>query len=536
VSHRRGVALAALLATALLLPASADARVHRIAGVVPDLPSGALHHVRGPGTGLRSSSRVWSGVPTFGVRAHMATALPYHGGPVLHSNRTHLLFWQPAGSGLTFEAGYTQLIAAFMSNVASDSHLPSNVYGLSGQYTDSAGTAAYDSTYVGSTVVSDPLPANGCTLPAAPPLNTGPGWSVCLTDVQMQAEVEQAVTANGLPRGATDIYFLVTPDGLGSCTPNAAGNDRGPDSCSLGGSGPDSRNPYQGSYCGYHSQTQTGLLYSVIPYNNIAQHCQSGNPKPNQNAADPTISTLSHEHNETVTDPLGDAWITNDGSEDGDLCALYFGDPIGGTGQTAWNEQIGLGHYFLQEEWSNEDGTTPDTACQPRDESDSVTANVSRRVQGDRTVRFSGTAHDPDGSIALYEWFFGDGKHVYHSKVTHAYTRAATFNVVLATVNSASNFSFARKSVTVIRPPAPLARVAGGPGSSTASRRPRFRFASDAAIATFSCRVDAGAWRACSSPWTSPRLASGPHTVSVRARDTFGQSSRRAASYAFAVR
>jgi len=30
--------------------------------------------------------------------------LPYQGGPVLHWNRTHLIFWAPEGSGLTFEA------------------------------------------------------------------------------------------------------------------------------------------------------------------------------------------------------------------------------------------------------------------------------------------------------------------------------------------------------------------------------------------------------------------------------------------------
>ncbi len=34
--------------------------------------------------------------------------LPYNGGPVLHSNRTHPIFWEPAGSGLTFDPGYSR--------------------------------------------------------------------------------------------------------------------------------------------------------------------------------------------------------------------------------------------------------------------------------------------------------------------------------------------------------------------------------------------------------------------------------------------
>ena len=59
---------------------------------------------------------------------------------------THLIFWEPAGSGLTYDAGYQSLIERFLSDVAADSRMPTNIYGLSGQYRDSVGPAAYDST------------------------------------------------------------------------------------------------------------------------------------------------------------------------------------------------------------------------------------------------------------------------------------------------------------------------------------------------------------------------------------------------------
>ena len=75
----------------------------------------------------------------------------------------------------------------------------------------------------------------------------------------------------------------------------------GSSSCALGGSAT--------GYCGYHSETANGILYAVIPYNAVPGHCQSSNPRPNASTADPTISTISHEHNETVTDPDGNAWI-----------------------------------------------------------------------------------------------------------------------------------------------------------------------------------------------------------------------------------
>ena len=55
---------------------------------------------------------------------------------------------------------------------------------------------------------------------------------------------------------------------------------------------------------------------------------------PNDEDADTTINTISHEHNESITDPFGDGWIAADGNENGDLCAYNYGDPIGtGAGQ-----------------------------------------------------------------------------------------------------------------------------------------------------------------------------------------------------------
>ena len=91
-------------------------------------------------------AKIFGGVvarrPRLGARATPSARprgphLPYGGGPVLHSNRTHLIFWQPAGSGLDFDPGYQSLIETFLADVAADSRTPTNVYGLSGQYADS---------------------------------------------------------------------------------------------------------------------------------------------------------------------------------------------------------------------------------------------------------------------------------------------------------------------------------------------------------------------------------------------------------------
>ena len=63
-------------------------------------------------------------------------------------------------------AGYQAQVEIFLKNVAADSRRPTSVYGLSGQYRDSRGPAAYNSRYVGDVLSTDPLPANDCTEPA----------------------------------------------------------------------------------------------------------------------------------------------------------------------------------------------------------------------------------------------------------------------------------------------------------------------------------------------------------------------------------
>jgi hypothetical protein len=347
---------------------------------------------------------------------------------VLHRNRTHLIFWEPAGSGLSFDPGYESLVETFLHNVAAASRSPGNVYGLTGQYRDDVGPAAYVSSYGGAVVATDPLPPNGCSEPPA----TGPGWQYCLTDSQLQREIEHVVRTDALPTGHNDVYFLVTPDGLGNCFRATSKN------CALGGDA--------NGYCAYHSQTNDGLvLYAVIPYNAVPGHCQSDNPRPNASTADPALSTISHEHSEMITDPTGYAWIEpQSGDEDGDLCLTSFGPDIGGMGSTAWNETINGGHYYLQEEWSNADG-----ACEPRAKADGLWFSI-RPVRGrPGTFTFAARARARDGAIVAYQWFFGDRRISRGRRVIHHYGHLGSYRVVLRTTDSWGNWSFYARAAVV---------------------------------------------------------------------------------------
>ncbi len=398
-------AAVAIVAAAAAALAPAAARAQSFAGAVPDIPS--------------------RGHP----RAIAQTAnLPYGGGPVLHWNRTEVIFWAPSGSGLTFDAGYQSLIERFLADVAADSRMPTNVYGLSGQYRDSLGPAAYVSSYRGTVVDSDPLPANGCREPPAPPAGGGPGWQYCLTAQQLEAEVTHVLAADHLPRRLNDIYFLVMPDGLGSC------EFQGPSRCALGGDA-------NAGYCGYHATTVDDVPYAVIPYNAVPGHCQSGNPRPNSSPADPALSTISHEHNESVTDPLGNAWVDGSGQEEADLCVTHFGAAVGGSGAGAFDEVIHGDHYYLQEEWSDAAGS-----CQARAKGDAISFSTVSRGR-----RISLTAHviRAEGRVGSFQWFFGDRARGRHRRVRHTFKRPGSYRVVLRVTDSWGNWAFYARKLTI---------------------------------------------------------------------------------------
>jgi hypothetical protein len=73
----------------------------------------------------------------------------------------------------------------------------------------------------------------------------------------------------------------------------------------------------------------------------------------------------------------------------------------------------------------------------------------------------------------------------------------------------------------------PVASISLGPseGSLINDPTPTFSLASSEAGSTFACRMDAGSFTPCSSPYTGPRLTQGAHTFSVKAIDAAGNES-----------
>ncbi len=104
---------------------------------------------------------------------------------------------------------------------------------------------------------------------------------------------------------------------------------------------------------------------------------------------------------------------------------------------------------------------------------------------------------------------------------------------VKATADMAGNAGAAVTRNWTVDTTAPTATIDSSPASASNDTAPSFAFSAGEA-ATFECRLDAGAWAACSSPHALSGLAEGSRTFAVRATDTAGNLGG-AASYAWTV-
>jgi IPT/TIG domain-containing protein/List-Bact-rpt repeat protein len=252
--------------------------------------------------------------------------LTYHGGPVMHQSTAHAIFWIPAGYSVG--ANYQSVVDGYFQNVADASGRSDNDYSVAAQYGDTSGPGAYQVSFGGSVVDTDPFPANGCM--------DGP-LPVCLTDAQLQAEIDKVISAHGWQTGLSNEFFIFTPPPAGSCF------DSSSTLCAYS------------YYCAYHGSFTSSLGNGTVVYANQPYAAQPAAPtscdtgaRPNGDDADPEVNLVSHEQIESITDPLLDAWYDGSGSEIADKCAWNFGPNAGD------NEQIGTGHYSLQQEWSNQ--------------------------------------------------------------------------------------------------------------------------------------------------------------------------------------
>src|SRR5215472_17077808 len=127
------------------------------------------------------------------------TNMDYNGGPVMPSNTDYMVLWSPGGLS-AYPAGYVSGLKTYFKGLAHDSGGHQNVDSVS---------ARYQTTFGGALVDTHPYPKTEC--PAAAPV------TACLTDPQIQAELERFVASRGLKTDLSHEYFLLPPPHVETC-------------------------------------------------------------------------------------------------------------------------------------------------------------------------------------------------------------------------------------------------------------------------------------------------------------------------------
>ena len=234
--------------------------------------------------------------------------LSYHGGPLITSGVNVYLIWYGTWSGNTAMT----IIPNFLTAESGSAYFNINT-----------------TYYNGSNVhVENAIKFAGSTTDSY-------SQGSSLSDAQIQAVVNSAITSGALPTDANGVYFVLTSadvnENSGFCT----------------------------QYCGWH--TYATLNGSNIKYSFVgnpdrcpsACEAQSSSSPNNNPGADGMVSIIAHELEEAVTDENLNAWYDGRGQENADKCAWTFGATYSAPNGSVANMYLGGNYYLVQQNWVN---------------------------------------------------------------------------------------------------------------------------------------------------------------------------------------
>jgi PKD repeat protein len=490
-------------------------------------PAGAIvTHVNGKFIGVQPIAGVApSSLPGIAGKAYSNSGGPrplasngnldYQGGPVVHHSTTYTIFWDPPGAAPRehFTTATKALINQYFADVAHDSGQNTNVYAVGQQFTDATGRAANDSTFGGTFDDTTAYPTTGnCSSPHIAP---------CLTRAQLETEIVSFVGAHALPTGLDPIYFILTPHDVTTCYFASS-------SCS------------DDTYCAFHSSIVSGpdtILYSHDPFTLMdstnAKKCQhdgsSTIQEPNGDLqGDVALKAVSHEHNETITDPLGDGWWNlNNGNENGDQCnsttnnSKAFTPTLGGTAGsgTLYNQLINGHQYYIQSEWSN-----GDIDCTMKPTPGVLTPAFTAPVRPAGTaIPFDPSPTTSAHTITSYQWDFGDGTTAFGPSPSHAYATTGSYPVKLTVTDDRGQTTSVTQNA--IADKAPAAAFTATPGTATQGSAIAFDGSSssdaDGTVASYAWTFGDGATATGAKPARAYGSA-GTFTVTLTVTDNLG--------------
>ena len=245
--------------------------------------------------------------------------ISYHGGPII-AGGTHVYYiWYGNWSANTATSILTDLAGSIGG---------SPYFNINTTYYDGSGVH-----------VSNTVTFNGQTTA----LNYAYGTS--LSDCQIYQIVLDAINNKGvtaaLPWDPSGVYFVLASQDVtassGFCT----------------------------QYCGWHDAVMLSnggiLKYAFIgnparcPSACAATQIQSNPPNGNL-GADAMASIISHELEESTTDPNLNAWYDSRGQENADKCAWTFGTVLTDSKGSKYNMTLGSREFLIQQNWVNASG------------------------------------------------------------------------------------------------------------------------------------------------------------------------------------
>ena len=290
--------------------------------------------------------------------------ISYHGGPVLHGT-THIYYiWY--GNWST-DAGANSILTNLANYIGGSPY-----FNINTTYGDTTANVVNSVSYSGSSTDTGSLGTN-------------------LSDNDIWTLVNNAIVPNGpLPLDSNGVYFVLTAPGVNETS------------------------GFLTQYCGWHTYGTIGSTNVQFAFVGDAQGpnlgaCAAQSTGPNGDAAaDAMASVIAHELEESVTDPLLNAWYDSQGNENADKCAWTFGSVYGTPNGAAANMVLGGLNYLIQQNWLNAGGgscvlsynSTPDFTV-------SVSPSSQTVIQGGTSGNYTLTATPTGGFTGTVTWTIG---------------------------------------------------------------------------------------------------------------------------------
>jgi hypothetical protein len=291
----------------------------------------------------------------FAAQADVASGAPtpvtYHGGSVMPGGITmHLIFWTGGtnpfqGQPPSAPADYVGMMERLYTDVAHDSLGTANVFSVLPQFaqgTTPGGITPGDySIAFNSASANDVIMDNDPYPPVADQCASPNDTAVCITDGQVQSELDSVISSHGGARGLHDIWMVFLPAGVDECiTAGVCGTN---------------------AFGAYHSVGDVGhgpTIYSVVVDPIIEGKVSPGADPQGYPDAESAMDAAVHETVEAMTDPEGIGWMDPNGFEVADKCEFgpQVGSPLGFAADGSPFNQVINGHqYLFQQMWSNDD-------------------------------------------------------------------------------------------------------------------------------------------------------------------------------------